>query len=126
MAKDNNKKGPIRKILRVILGIVIALLALFVIFVVVVTIFEYRPDDVEVIELTGTSSKTLAQGDSLTVLTWNTGYGALGESADFFMDGGTMVYSADKAGVMNNLEAIADEIDKVNPDVVFLLYLCFT
>ena len=31
-----------------------------------------------------------------------------------------MVYSTDKAGVMNNLEAIADEIDKINPDIVFL------
>ena len=56
----------------------------------VLTVFEYRPEDKEDIELIGTADKTLSTGDSFTVLTWNTGYGALSDDSDFFMDGGTM------------------------------------
>jgi endonuclease/exonuclease/phosphatase family metal-dependent hydrolase len=53
-------------------------------------------------------------------MTWNVGYGALGDNADFFMDGGKSVNTADEARVKENLTGIADEIKTVDPDVLFL------
>lgn len=60
------------------------------------------------------------QGDSLTVLTWNTGYGALGDNADFFMDGGEMVKTADKDRVLANVTGITDTIKDIDPDIIML------
>ena len=115
-----NKKGVIIKVIKVIISIIAVLALIVVVGFGILTIFEYRPDDIENIELAGEASKNLSTGDTFTVLTWNTGYGALGDNADFFMDGGSMVYTADEARVSENLEAIASEIDAVDPDVVFL------
>ena len=84
------------------------------------TITEFKPDDVEKISVVAAGSevqdvdmddadtlkmgaglmlKKLSDGDSVRVMTWNTGYAALGENADFFMDGGKSVSSSDKETV---------------------------
>ena len=54
---------------------------------------EYRPKAETELTLSGTAVKTLKEGDELRVLTWNIGYGALGDNADFFMDGGKRSHS---------------------------------
>ena len=120
MAKSEKKKSIPRTISKVFIRILSVLVILFVLFVAVLTIFEFRPEDTEELNVTGSSSKTLATGDSVTVLTWNTGYGALGDNADFFMDGGTMVNTATLERVEENISSIAEEIATVNPDIVFL------
>lgn len=84
------------------------------------TIGEYRPDDVEDVEIAGETENTVLPGDTLTIVTWNTGYGALGDNADFFMDGGTMVYTADEERVRSNIQGVADTLAELEPDVVFL------
>ena len=61
------------------------------------TIAEYKPAAVEEVEVGDVcpgvneiyaEGTPLSVGDSLTVLSLNTGYGGLGKEADFFMDGG--------------------------------------
>ena len=110
-----------KKALKVI-GIVIgAIVLVAVIGVLVLTITEYKPDSVEAVDVVeGSSDSTISEGDTLTVMTWNIGYGALGEKADFFMDGGTHVSTATKSEVYDNLTGIESEIEKVSPDVLFL------
>ena len=107
------------------IGIVI--LALLLILLVLVaggltwlTIREYKPADTEMLDVSGKASQTLSAGDSLRLMTWNVGYGALGDNADFFMEGGEMVTTADEARVKSNLKGMANGIYKVDPDVVFL------
>lgn len=53
-------------------------------------------------------------------MTWNTGYCALGDNPDFFMDHGTQVITASRDRVQTNLESIAREIATVSPDILFL------
>jgi endonuclease/exonuclease/phosphatase family metal-dependent hydrolase len=53
-------------------------------------------------------------------MTWNIGYGALGSNADFFMDGGKMVYSSTSERVQQNLAEMADTIREEDPDILFL------
>jgi endonuclease/exonuclease/phosphatase family metal-dependent hydrolase len=120
VAGDNKNKTFAKKIIKALLSVVLVLVIAAAAGIGVLTIFEYRPEDKEDIELIGTADKTLSTGDSFTVLTWNTGYGALSDNSDFFMDGGTMVYTADKDRVQENLEQMAVEIKSIDPDIVFL------
>jgi hypothetical protein len=82
------------------------------------SVTEYRPADREAQEITGTPGRTLAAGDTITLLTWNLGYGALGDNADFFMDGGTGVKTADTTRVRGNMDRIFAAVEQLTPDVV--------
>lgn len=110
----------LKKILKccgVILGsAVIFLLAVLLVF----TIAEYRPKPKEFVITSGSANGKIVCGKPFTVLSWNTGYGALGDNADYFMDGGTMVMTADKARVIENLEGISRGIQDYRPDFIFL------
>ena len=69
------------------------------------------PNTVEQLAVASKGEKTLQINDSISVLTWNIGYGALGDNADFFMDGGKMVYTSDAKRVQENISTtIAQEI----------------
>ena len=118
-------KGEDMKILRKVLKCIGILLAVLIVlgaaFFVSLMILEYKPADTEPAEVWSVSETEEARiGQSLTVMTWNVGFGALGDNADFFMDGGTMVTTATKERVRENMEGIRAEITSVDPDVVFL------
>jgi endonuclease/exonuclease/phosphatase family metal-dependent hydrolase len=105
---------------KVILGIVILLVAAVVLLFGVLTITEFRPEDTEELSIDGTASKVLHAGESFQILTWNVGYCGLGEDADFFMDGGTSVRSADESTVISNMDSIGELIAQEQADIVFL------
>lgn len=83
------------------------------------TILEYRPDDVETVEVSG-GERTLHVGDSITVLTYNTGYAGLSREEDFFMDGGTKVKPESEELVEENLAGIVSILKEQEADVYFL------
>lgn len=102
-------------------GILLAVIAAVVIFLFGwLTLGEYRPADVESVEVAGEASELLCPGDTVRIVTWNMGYGALGDNADFFMDGGTSVYTADEERVTENVNAVIAELQYLAPDVIFL------
>ena len=110
----------VKKILKVI-GIVIGVLVLaFVIFAASLTIFEFKPDDVEEVAVLGEVPYAIEPEGTHSIVTWNIGYGALGDNADFFLDGGTGVRTADKERVLKNLSGISEEINILSPDIVML------
>ncbi len=86
------------------------------------TVTEFRPAAEEKAEIAGEAFEM--PGDvsdrTFTAMIWNTGYGALGDNADFFMDGGKSVNTADEARVRQNIKNISDRINKENPDFVLL------
>lgn len=100
-----------------VLGIV---LAAFVLLLVVLTVTEHTPEPEEELVITNVQEKEVKPGESFSVLTWNIGYGALGDNADFFMDGGKMVSSASKERVQQNMEGIAGVLKELQPEVIFL------
>lgn len=116
MSKKNITKS-IFKIFGIVIGIIISLAILLV---VILTITEYNPKPSETLEIKGIASKSISQGDSFSVLSWNLGYCALGENADFFYDGGKKVYGDAKPIVMKNISAIEKEIQNENCDIIFL------
>ncbi len=107
-----------------LIGAVVCLLS---VFLFVLSITEYRPAQTEaaaVIESAagkaGFADAGFDAGQSVRVISWNIGYGALGAKQDFFMDGGTMVRPENKAAVEENLTGIADFIKAHKADMWFL------
>ncbi len=113
-------KLVIKRILQVAGVAAAAILAVFLILLIWLTVTEYKPEEIEKLVVDGNANKTVQSGELVSVMTWNIGYGALGDNADFFMDGGTMVHTADEDRINENMAAINTEISSLNPDVVFL------
>ena len=122
MKNKEKKKGskPLRA-LKALLGIILAVVLLAVGAFLALTLTEYKPQESEVTQNDiPASSPKLAESASLTVLSYNTGYAALGENADFFMDGGTSTMPESKDEVVSNLAGITGEIKEVGADIVLL------
>ena len=119
MGRVNKKK--ILKITVVIVGTVVLLAALFFGWL---TLTEYRPAETESLEIqpgkTGLAAKRPAIGGSIKLMTWNVGYCAIGDNADFFLDGGKQVNTADELSLRDNMLRITEDIKEEYPDVLFL------
>ncbi|MBQ9416293.1 MAG: endonuclease/exonuclease/phosphatase family protein [Clostridia bacterium] len=107
------------------IGITVGCVFLVILLAVVLLIpflfiTEYRPKESETVEVKGEPALHAQTGKPMTLMTWNLGYGALGDNADFFMDGGKMVMSASKERVQENLEDIFSHIRENDPDLLFV------
>ena len=109
-----------KMLLKVLLRIILALVLLVAVALGVFTVTEYKPEDMETVIADHAAEAVLETGKPLTLVSWNVGYGALGDNADFFMDGGTAVYTADKARLESNLEGIRGRLIALNPDLIIL------
>lgn len=118
MKKEKKQRSLPVKILRTVGIVLLCVVVLLAGFVGFLSVTEFKPEDVEPLKVEGTAVKTLKIGDSLTVTSWNIGYGALGDNTDFFMDGGTMVKTADEKRLTANLDGIVKTVG--TPDVLFL------
>ncbi|MBR4909791.1 MAG: endonuclease [Clostridia bacterium] len=120
MIKMNEKAKTIAfKILRILLIVILSIVVILAGMIAFLSITEYRPKDRESLEVTGGGTKNAVIGEEISVLTFNIGYGALGDNADFFMDGGKSVNTADKARVEQNLSGILGSVKSLDPDIVF-------
>ncbi len=105
------------EIVRTFLFIVILIIGILIGFL---SITEYKPADRETLTVENGTSAVIPAGATLKVMTWNVGYGALGDNADFFMDGGTMVDTATLERVNENMSGIIAEITEEAPDLLLL------
>ncbi len=110
----------VAKILKIIGCVLLALVLLVAVALGVFTAAEYRPAGTETLIADHEADPVLETGKLLTVVSWNCGYGALGDNADFFMDGGTSVYTAERERVESNLEGIRDKLSALAPDLLIL------
>lgn len=116
------KKGGFFRGLFKFIGILLLVIVLIVGgFLVFSSITEFKPQAKETLSLEGSPEEGLVpQGQSLKLFSWNIGYGALGDNADFFMDGGTSVDTATEARVIENIEGVLNGIRGEAPDILFL------
>lgn len=84
------------------------------------TVDEYKPADIEQLIPSSEKGEKVVTGREYTIETWNVGYGALGDNADFFMDGGRMVNTATRERVCYNLDGMLGQITSEAPDFLFL------
>ena len=102
--------------------IVLALIAFLLLLILTLTIFEYRPAsiaDAEVFTVDNTTN-SISTKTKTQILTWNIGYGGLGKTEDFFMDGGKRVRPKNKQIVQNYTDNICKTIQTVNADINFI------
>lgn len=77
-----------------------------------------QPESVDAVELyTGTKPKV---GYAFNIMTWNIGYGGLGDDADYFLDGGKNTRSSDEDRVNSNLANIISQIKYQHPNIILL------
>ena len=122
----SRERRPHKK--RTIAGRIIGVLLILIFLVVAaagglvgfLSLREYKPADTEKVTVEGEVTKTVKVGDSLSILTFNTGYGGLDKDHDFFMDGGTGVNCDSEEQIKNNVAGITNIIKDANADVVFL------
>ena len=117
-------RGIMNKILKKALQAVVLILLLFVLVAgmlgAYLTVDEYKPEELENLEISGEKGNKVVLGKEYIMESWNAGYGALGDNADFFMDGGKMVNTATKDRVYYNLEGMRAQVEADNPD--FMLF----
>ena len=108
-----------KKILRCVGILVLVVVIVFAALLAFLSLTEYKPQDREKVPVQGKSAAEKAElGVPYTAVTWNIGYGALGDNADFFMDGGKMVETATKERVMQNISGIMEAVSVMQPDFV--------
>lgn len=116
------KSKPIFKFLIILISTVISFI---VIFFAVLQITEFRPENIEISEIRANSPTLIQTNESIKLITWNLGYCALGETADFFMDGGKSVMSQSKEEVEGNIAAVSNYVENENPDIVLFQEIDF-
>ncbi|MBO6215660.1 MAG: endonuclease/exonuclease/phosphatase family protein [Lachnospiraceae bacterium] len=109
-----------KKGLRIVLTVIIVIAVLLCGVLGYYSVTEYKPGEIDGLTAYGTQSRELRKGDSFSVMTWNIGYGGLGETEDFFMDGGKAVKPEHVDEVNENMSAVEETILDLNPDVLFL------
>lgn len=113
---NNIVKKGVKILLLVVLSIGLFLGA----FLIILTVLEYRPKEVEVLDVKGSSGDEADTSREIKIVSWNIGYGGLGEESDFFMDGGTKVVSQTESEVYENLDAIGKKLEELAPDITIL------
>ncbi len=109
-----------KKVLKIIGIILLVIVVLLGGFVAYLSIKEYKPDDVESIQVQNTKDNTSFSGETVSVLSFNTGYSGLGDNADFFMDGGQEVKSTDEVRMKENMAEIVSLITETGADFTLL------
>ncbi len=85
------------------------------------TLAEYQPADVETVEVAaGARHGDTEIGKMYRIVSLNVGYGGLGNTEDFFMDGGTGVLPKNKAEVQDNLTGLLSALSLQKPDICLL------
>ena len=107
-----------KKCLKILAGALGAAVLCAALLIGWLTLRDYRPAAVEV--LSGAQGPAADPASPLRILSWNIGYAGLDKNADFFMDGGKSVRSADEAAVRSNLQAMAEAIRSLAPDAALL------
>jgi len=114
----------LRFVRRLVKGIfsLISIVLLFAVGVVGwLTLAEYQPADVEAVTVAvGVRHDEARTGKLYRIVSLNIGYGGLGNTEDFFMDGGTGVLPKNKAMVQGNLDELLSALLLKTPDICFL------
>ena len=113
-------KRSVRKILFAAAGLILILVLAAAVLLIVLSVREYRPKERETVKIDKNTGKKISPGQEISVLTWNTGYGALSETEDFFMDGGEKVRPDNEELITENIEAMKKVIKDSGSQVVFL------
>lgn len=108
------------KLLKVIGSIVLAAVIITAGVLGYYTITEYRPDKIETLKVPKDNSRTVSVNDDFSIMTYNTGYGALSKTEDCYFDGGKTIQPESKKLIEDNLTGISSILKQNPADAYFL------
>ncbi len=110
-----------KKLLKIIGGLIAFFILAFLAFLGFTIFTDYKPEATLDLAIdTGTTSSEINTNIPYTIVTFNTGYGGLGETQDFFMDGGEGSGADSLEEVETNTDFIANYLDNMEADFVLL------
>ncbi len=110
-----------KKILKILLIILLAVIVLLGALTAFLTITEYKPDPIEMLEPYGAPEKDLLnEGDAISLLSYNIGYGGQSADMDLQSQGGEGVKASTESLVNKNLDAMRQIMKTENADILLL------
>ncbi len=109
-----------KKILKSILGIIIAIVVIAAGYIGFMVVTDYKPDEQISIEVENNKSEVINSKNDISITTFNIGYGTMDDTVDFFMDGGVMSRGVSKERTLENMDGIINTIKELDSDIVFL------
>lgn len=115
------RKGLLmKKIGKIFIIIILAIVLVAAGITAFLTITEFKPEEEEVLDVTGVTEKKLNEGGELTLLTYNIGYGGLSADMDLYTEGGEGVKASTESLINRNLDCIRLLMKEQNCDVLML------
>ena len=109
-----------KKPLRILLVILLAIVLLFLGYFAYVMLSYSRLEDNLPLDVQGEADKTAAAGVPYNILSYNIGFGAYEPDYGFFMDGGKESWAFSEKRLIANMENIAEFINSQNADICIL------
>lgn len=105
----------------IVLGCIIGVIILAIaVALLTYRVKEYRPDDVEDVPVENQQSRMLKSDETVSIMTYNTGYGALSKDQDCYFDGGQTVVPESVDIINKNVEGMVNTVKEQNTDLYFL------
>ena len=119
--KHGRKEKKKRIWLRVIIGIIIALLVLVLAYAAYVLLSYYRIEDNQTLEVDHRATADQVKVDKeYTAMTYNVGFGAYTQDFTFFMDGGKQSWANSADSVKTCINGAASVLESYKTDFIFL------
>lgn len=113
-----------KRILKILLILFSAVLVFAIGFILTLQIFEYTPDDVTSLQISNNledvPTNHVPLEETITIMTFNTGYASLSATEDFVMDGGEKGRMDSKEEVEANITGITNTLLAQNADIYLL------
>jgi len=109
-----------KKIFKVSIAIILTLVVIVAVYIGFMIVMDYKPEEKIVIDIENNKDEIIKANSSLSITTFNIGYGTMDDTVDFFMDGGVMSRGTSEEKVLQNLDGIESIIKDLNSDIVFL------
>ncbi|WP_346962180.1 endonuclease/exonuclease/phosphatase family protein [Clostridium sp.] len=110
----------VKKIFKVSSVIILTILVIALGYISFMIVTDYKPEEKIVIDVENNKNEIIKANSSLSITTFNIGYGTMDDTVDFFMDGGVMSRGTSEEKVLQNLNGIESIIKDLNSDIVFL------
>ena len=108
-----------KKLLKIVAGIIVAIILAALAYAAYVFIDYHRIDDNLQLDITQVASDIPQPGVTYSLTTFNIGFGAYSQDYSFFMDGGEYSRAYSEAEAINNINGSANIISAIDPDFAF-------
>lgn len=110
----------IKRVFHLLLCLLLLIVLLVAALLLYLTLTDYRPAQIEPLEISDGAAEAPVTGGTLSILSFNVGYGGLGAAEDFFMDGGKGVRPSAQGDVEKNLGALSVIVADSGADIILL------